>query len=312
MSAILPNTMEMLDTAADARKVMLPRCIEWPTVAVAVSIFAVLAAVVAFQEHIPAPLTIGLLAAVGAWYTSLQHEVIHGHPTPWPWVNLAIGGTPLTIAMPFGFYRASHLAHHREGNLTSPLDDPESGYITPERWADAGQIERALLLALRTLAGRMLLWPAVIMYRTVRATVGSVVGGRGRWAAIRFTVAVAAILGTVQWTGLPAWQYALGAGYLGQSLSIVRSFAEHRAVTDGSRTAVVHAGVFWRLLFLNNSLHITHHARPGAAWYELPALHEQLGLEDEAARGAGVYRGYGEVFHRYLFRPFCHVVHPLS
>jgi fatty acid desaturase len=68
--------------------------------------------------------TLGLLPAtlllIGftAWYMSLQHELIHGHPTRFAWLNQLFGTLPLAVWYPYGLYRDSHLAHHRHDSLT--------------------------------------------------------------------------------------------------------------------------------------------------------------------------------------------------
>ena len=67
-----------------------------------------------------------LLIWFTAWYMSLQHELIHGHPTPWRWCNQLLGTLPLAVWYPYGLYRDSHLAHHHNDRLTLPVDDPES------------------------------------------------------------------------------------------------------------------------------------------------------------------------------------------
>jgi fatty acid desaturase len=66
------------------------------------------------------------------------------------------------------------------------------------------------------------------------------------------------------------------------------------------------------LMYLNNNLHHTHHADPALAWYRLPARHRLLCSDELAAQGAGLYRGYGELFRRYALRPFCQPVDPLG
>jgi fatty acid desaturase len=110
--------------------------------------------------------------------------------------------------------------------------------------------------------------------------------------------------------GLPLWVYLLGA-YAGHSLSLVRSFCEHRWVSEsGSRTAMVRSGPLFSLLFLNNNLHLTHHAQPAVAWYRLSSLADRLGSDDEARSDAGFYRGYWDVFRQYGVRPFDHPLHP--
>ncbi|VDR26567.1 Uncharacterised protein [Raoultella terrigena] len=55
--------------------------------------------------------TLGLLPATllliwfSAWYMSLQHELIHGHPTRWPRLNQLLGILPLAVWYPYGLYR---------------------------------------------------------------------------------------------------------------------------------------------------------------------------------------------------------------
>ena len=284
--------------------------VEWPTVLVAAAIVGLFAVAFLTHEVLPAPLTVALLAVAGAWYGSLQHEVIHGHPTPWSWFNVALAAAPLTLLVPFNSYRESHLRHHVDADLTDPINDPESSYVTRAQWERSGSATRVLRIALRTSLGYILLKPALTVACRLRDACHAPTGAH-RWAEMRSLGAVLCVLICVDRLGLPLWQFAFGA-YFAHSLTAVRSFAEHRAVASGSRTAVVRAGLFWRLLFLNNSLHITHHARPSVAWYELPAVHEHLDLEPYAAKGAGLYQGYGEVLSRYLVRPVDDVVHPRS
>ena len=112
---------------------------------------------------------------------------------------------------------------------------------------------------------------------------------------------------------MPVWQYLLGFVVMGQSFTLLRSFVEHCAVADGTRSAVVKAGPVMSLLYLNNNLHHTHHAQPATPWYQLPALHRTLDSDDLASQGAGLYRhGYVEVARRNFVKPFCQPDHPLS
>ena len=60
----------------------------------------------------------------------------------------------------------------------------------------------------------------------------------------------------------------------GVSLTLVRSFAEHKAAhTPLERTAIVEAAPPLALLFLNNNLHYAHHERPDLPWHALPAYY---------------------------------------
>ena len=84
------------------------------------------------------------------------------------------------------------------------------------------------------------------------------------------------MLAVVRASGMAWWVFAAGVGWGGGALTMLRSFAEHRYARGATRTAVVRAGWFFSLLYLNNNLHHTHHERPAVAWFKLPALHNRL------------------------------------
>ena len=281
--------------------------VEWPTVGVAVGVYGGAAAVTLGHRHLPWPLTFVLLGVLAAWQTSLQHEIIHGHPFRVRAANHALAWLPLTLWLPYGDYRDSHLRHHRVDELGDPEADPESFYVTPAHWAAAGPIRRCWLRANRTLVGRMVLGPVV----TTPAYWWSALlacrhdARRRRSLASHLVGLVVVVAWIVAVCRMPLWLYVLGAFYGGRALSHVRSFAEHRSVDGGAtRSAMVRAGRAWSLLFLNNNLHDTHHARPGAPWYRLPQLAVSLSSDARAAEGAGWYPGYTEVLRRYALRPF--------
>lgn len=286
--------------------------IEWPTIAVACAIGAGFLATVASHARVPAAVTIGLLGVLTAWYGSLRHEVVHGHPTPWARVNTIMVAPPLGLTEPFWHYRELHIRHHLSDDLTDPIRDPESQYLRRADWHDAAPLVRAARLANTTLAGRMIVGPWFGVIAVTRNLAAAWSAGRQRWAIVRFLLGDVLVLAVVWRSGLPLWEYVLGVAYLGTSLTLVRSYPEHRAVPEGSRTAVVAGRGFWALLFLNNNLHVTHHRRPDLAWYRLPAAHAGSDADDVAAGGAGLYRGYGEVFRHHLFRPLSSVVDPLD
>ena len=110
--------------------------------------------------------------------------------------------------------------------------------------------------------------------------------------------------------GCPCGSTCWGGWYLGHSLTLVRSYCEHRWVQGATRSAIVRSGRVFGLLFMNNNLHHAHHAEPGVPWYELPARATATGALAEASAGAGLYRGYLDVARRYLLRPYDHPVHP--
>ena len=112
--------------------------------------------------------------------------------------------------------------------------------------------------------------------------------------------------------GMPVWLYLACFAYPGLSLTLMRSFAEHRAPRDADQgaSAVVTAGPVMSLLYLNNNLHVAHHARPAVPWYHLPAVNREIGGAGTAASGAGLFRSYGEILARYLLRRVDDPVHP--
>lgn len=277
---------------------------DWPTLAVAAAIAAGFAAVLAWHERVPLMATIVALAVLAGWYNSLQHEVIHGHPTPWRWVNTAIAIVPLGLVVRFADYRRSHLAHHRAPEITAPGRDPESFYVSAEAWARFGPGRRTTSIVLSTLAGRLVIGPFVFAARHWSHGFGP-----AGWAArigrgVAHGAGVAVVIAIVIACGLPVWAYVVGVAWGGGALSLLRSFAEHRRVDAGSRSAVVRSGWFFSLLYLNNNLHHTHHAQPWVSWFRLPGAHVAIGGDQRAAEGAGLYRGYGEIFRRFLVVPF--------
>src|SRR4051794_40020078 len=107
----------------------VPR-IEWPTVALAVGIYGAFLLTTWYSALLPWWLMLPLGAVITAFHGSLQHEVIHGHPTRLRWLNDALGKPVLWLWLPYEIYRELHLRHHRNDILTDPLADPESYYVT--------------------------------------------------------------------------------------------------------------------------------------------------------------------------------------
>ena len=289
--------------------------VEWRTVAVAVAVHGLWLAAVALHGITPWPLTVIALAVAVAWHGSLQHETIHGHPFRSRRLNCAVGSLPMSLRLPYFVYRRYHLSHHDCADLTDPTDDSESFYVSAERWEAMGPIRRAVVLANHTLLGRLVLGPPREVARVLAHQAREIWRGDrelARWWSIHVVAATALGLFGVAVMGLPLWQYLLGAWYLGHSLTLLRSYCEHRWVQGATRSAIVRSGRVFGLLFLNNNLHHAHHAQPGVPWYELPARAAATGADAAAAEGAGLYRGYLDVARRYLLRPYDHPVHPVE
>jgi fatty acid desaturase len=74
---------------------------------------------------------------------------------------------------------------------------------------------------------------------------------------------------------------------------------------------VVEASWLFAFLFLNNNLHALHHERPAMAWFLLPAAYraERTGILKR--NGFLLYKGYRQIFARYLVRPIDQPIHPI-
>jgi fatty acid desaturase len=290
--------------------------VEWPTLSLVLGVYAAWIALVWFHNTLPLPAWLVAAVLTGALWGSVQHELIHGHPTRNQRLNAALGTPPIWLWLPFARYRQSHLAHHRDERLTDPLDDPESRYWTAEGWRDLGPIGRALVGAQATLAGRLLIGPFWVLWEFGRAEVRGLLAGRAEawrvWAWHALWVAL--LLGfAIGLAGMPVWQYLVSFAWGGTALALIRSFAEHRAeAVVARRTAVVENSPLFGFLFLNNNLHAAHHRWPGVAWYRLPALYRRHRAELLSANGGLVYDGYGEMFRRFLLRRHDQPVHPLG
>jgi fatty acid desaturase len=282
------------------------RPIEWPTICLIALVYLVIGSLVWFNASLPWWVILPVGSYFAALHVSIQHEVLHGHPTGNRFINeLMIFVTP-HFWLPYQRYRQTHMQHHNDEHLTDPRLDPESYYLLPDHWVAMPGLKRALFTVNQTLGGRMLIGPAVSIVRFWSAEFADM--ARGDWektkAWLLFAVSCGITLTYVWACGMPIWQYLLLIAYPAMSLSLVRSYCEHQAAeTIEERTIIVEASPFWSLLFLNNNLHVAHHDRPALAWYKLPAFYR---AEREALirqNNGYLMKGYGEIFRRYFFRP---------
>ena len=301
--------------ATSTRRSRGPRRTEAPSIALCAGVYGGFALLTWFHHSLPL-LPLALLIPLLTLQASMQHEFIHGHPTPWRRLNRVLAAVPLSLWLPFESYRRTHLVHHRDETLTDPFDDPESYYWSAEGWARLGPVGRGLVRFNTTLAGRLLLGPALVISRYLANETRAVLGGdpiaRRIW--LRHLAAVVAV-GTwvVAICGIDPLVYVFGIVYPSTSLLLLRSFAEHRAAEGvEERTAIVENAPILGFLFLYNNLHAAHHERPLVPWYELPRLYR----EQRAAlveRNCGlVYDGYLDVARRYFLVPHDVPVHPAA
>lgn len=281
--------------------------IEWPTVLIALVIYGGWFALTWWHALLPMPLVVVIGAWLIAWQGSLQHETIHGHPTGSHRVNAALGFVPLALWLPYAHYAHSHKAHHASDWITHPAHDPESRYL-----AGDGSLWALLARVQATLVGRLVFGPIVAVAALAHEEVGRL---RQAPAAVvtdwlPHLAAVAVIAGWLEWTGFGVVRYLLLVVYPGTALTLLRSFAEHRAdLPNGARAATVERGGLLGLLFLNNNLHAAHHERPDLAWFRLPA-YQRDHRQRLSAGPARTYRNYGEIVRRFAFRRHHVLVHP--
>ncbi|MFO1035937.1 MAG: fatty acid desaturase [Geminicoccaceae bacterium] len=288
--------------------------VEWPTVVLAAGIYTLFLLLTWFHASIPWWILLPLGAVTVAFQGSLQHEVLHGHPFHNRWFDDLLGKPALWLWLPYEIYRELHLRHHRNEVLTDPLDDPESYYVTRQRWDEQSGITRQVLLWNHTLLGRLILGPFLAIGGFWRTQVALLASGDRRhwqiWLEHAFWVALLLvwIMGVC---GMPLWQYVLLFALPGTSLSLVRSYMEHRPAADpGARCAIVEDRGFLSLLFLNNNLHAVHHRWPGIPWYKIPQLYRERRDEILAWNKGYLIPGYGTIVARYLVRPKDHPIHP--
>jgi fatty acid desaturase len=292
----------------------LKRGIEWPTAGLAVTIYALWLLATYFYRDLPWWGLTALGAWTVAWQLNLQHEIIHGHPTRNRRVNEAIACWPLSLWLPYSIYRSTHLAHHRDANLTDPFDDPESYYWTEAGWRGLGPVWRTIAHVQTTLLGRVTVGPAFLIGRfaceLARAAWRDKRGAR-RVLARHLILCAPVLIWVVTICGMPLWIYLACFVYPGASLAMVRSFAEHRAMPEAERrTAIVENAWILGPLFLFNNLHVAHHLRHRLPWYQIPRFYRINRAALIERNGGLVYHGYFDVARRYLLRPHDSPIHP--
>ncbi|MEG3128780.1 fatty acid desaturase [Pantoea cypripedii] len=254
-----------------------------------------------------------LMIIFTTWYMSLQHELIHGHPTRWTRLNQLFGTLPLAVWYPYGLYRDSHLAHHHNHTLTDPQDDPESYYLTPQHWARLQPWQRRIIHLRNTFPGRLLLGPLLDILATLHAMLNAFRQRDGR-AITMWIIHLGLLAGLFSWLAQqgfsPLW-FVLAVSYPALALTKIRSFYEHRAEEEPlARSVNNEAALPWRLLFLNLNYHSVHHDLPGLPWYGLRRVY-LLHRDGYFQRNQGFrVAGYAEWLRRFWARPVNVNAHP--
>ncbi len=247
-------------------------------------------------------------------HSSLQHEILHGHPTRWKSVNRLFGVVPLSLWLSYDRYQQTHRVHHVDARLTDPIDDPESYYWTPQDWARLGPIRRMSLQIQQTLAGRVIIgsfWRiGMFLHGELRTVIRNQDGVRAVWLE-HLLWCVPVVLWVKVVCGMPLWLYVVTMVIPANGILLIRSFAEHRARPGArERTAIVEGSWVLGPLFLFNNLHSLHHESPLLPWYEYTERYRLIRDRLIAENGGLVYSTYFDVARRFLFHSHDATQHP--
>lgn len=288
------------------------RKLEWPTLLILAGCYAIWG--LGLWLWSSAPILSVLLAGFGvALHSSLQHEVIHGHPFKTQWLNEALVFPALSIFISYLRFKDTHLQHHFDPALTDPYDDPESNYMDPAVWARLSPMMQGLCRINNTLAGRMVIGPVLGVINFLLQDARKMRRGAPRlWLSYALhLVGVALVLVALSWAAMPFWAYLLAA-YMGAAILKIRTYLEHRAHDlPRGRTVIVEDRGLLSYLFLNNNFHLVHHCMPNVPWYDLPRLYHDSKEQFRRRNGAYIYRSYAQIFRQYLWRVKDPVPHPI-
>lgn len=287
--------------------------VEWPTLLLLVATYAVWGLGTSVVYGWSPALAIVLTGLAITQFSSLQHEALHGHPFRLRWLNELLVSPALTLTVPYGRFRDTHLAHHHDPILTDPYDDPESNYFDPAVWVRLPRMVQGLFWVNGTLLGRIVIGPIIgnVMWslEEARLLARNAPGVRRDWGL--HVLGLIPVVAWLWWADMPFWGYLLAA-WIGHGVLKIRTYLEHRAHCDVlARTVVVEDRGPLALLFLNNNYHAVHHAHPGIPWYHLPKTYAANRDGFLARNGRYVYSSYMQVFARYFLRAKEPVPHPL-
>ncbi len=278
---------------------------EWPTWLLIVVIYGSFGLLTYNWDALVWPLMMVLAGYVLAWHASLQHELIHGHPSPFDGLNTFLGFWPLLIWLPYLCFKRTHIEHHRCSELANPVHDPESLYVVPEYWASAGPFERTMHRINFTLAGRMIVGPWMVVCAEIIASFKAVMNldrVKLKSLLIHYCTLIPVLYWLLGVCQIPLWYYLVVFVWPGTALLLLRSYLEHRPESDNNRrTAIVESGALLNLLFLNNNYHVIHHAEPGLAWYDVKSAFDARPEHWLSMNGGYYYAGYSKVFRMFVF-----------
>lgn len=226
----------------------------------------------------------------------LAHEATHQTPFRTRWLNEAAGHLAgLALLLPFRWFRAFHMAHHRWTNL--PGRDPELAMESPQGWR-GWVIYLSGLPYWREMIGVIL---RLALGRETAPWLGQRARRAAQWEARAMLLIYLVLALTAPWL---LWVWVIPA-ILGQPALRLYLLAEHgdcpqvAEMFDNTRTTYTHAALRW--LTWNMPYHTEHHVWPAVPFHQLPALHERM--RGQLRQTAPGYRAFTRAYLSRRLRP---------
>ncbi|MEP6505047.1 MAG: fatty acid desaturase [Betaproteobacteria bacterium] len=200
--------------------------------------------------------------------------------------------------------------------MTEPGIDPESNYIDEAAWQRLGRLFRPMWIAQRTVLGRFLLGPVMVIVPTWLDIVRRPWRGdfsQSRSWAVHLSLVGAMLFALDRYAGIGPLRYLLTIGYPALGLAMLRSFYEHRPALEAPHRVVINeAGLFWRILYLNNNYHAVHHERPDLPWYLVRRFYLAHRAEVLGRNGGFLIPGYLCLMRRFAMTTVDSPIHPVQ
>ncbi|RON06485.1 fatty acid desaturase [Pseudomonas brassicacearum] len=289
---------------------------EWPTWLLLIGVYAAWFGVLLASAWLGLWLSTLLLIPIVVLWMSVQHELLHGHPTRFTTLNKLLGYAPFAVWYPYTLYRDSHLVHHRDEDLTLPGRDPESRYVSAQQWQGSSVFERSLHWLNKTVLGRFAVGAPLALLALAREEFQRLrQGNRQAWLMWLTHGALTVLMLTfiARYSVVAVWHYLFLISVPALSVGTIRSYYEHRPHPDPEKRTVLNEAAWpWRWLFLNLNLHLVHHDLPGLPWFYLPQVYRARREQWQARSGGFLVRGYGELLRQHGLSPVDSPRHPFS
>lgn len=298
----------------DALRQRLIARTEWPTWLLLIGVYGGWLSILLASARLGLWCSTLLLIPLLVLWLSVQHELLHGHPTRWTGLNKLLGYAPFAVWYPYTLYRDSHLLHHRDEDLTVPGRDPESRYLSAAHWQRSSRFEQGLHRLNKTVLGRVIVGAPLALLVLAREELQRLKKGQHQAWRMWLThsaLTVLMLMFIARFSALPVWHYLLLVSIPALSIAMIRSYYEHRPNAQPEQRTVLNEAAWpWSWLFLNNNLHLVHHDLPGLPWYDLPKAYRARREQWVTRSGGFLVPGYGALWRRHGIRAIDSPQHP--